>query len=74
VVSAEGGIDIEEVASKTPENSQAAYRSAVGDEFLPARELAFRVYSNPDASQAANYSNFIVGFIGDASLARSIRW
>lgn len=55
MVSAEGGIDIEEVAAKTPEKIHRLHIDPlVGMLPYQARQLAYRLYSNPDtALQAA---------------------
>lgn len=55
MVSGEGGIDIEEVAAKTPEKIHKLHIDPVrGIQPFQARELAFRIYSNPaTATQAA---------------------
>ena len=56
MVSAEGGIDIEEVAAKTPEKIHKLHIDPIlGMKSYQARQLAYKVYSNPEtAKQAAN--------------------
>ena len=55
MVSAEGGIDIEEVAAKTPEKIHKLHVDPIlGIQGYQARELAYKVYSDPNtANQAA---------------------
>ncbi len=54
MVSAEGGIDIEEVAAKTPEKIFKLHVDPImGLRQFEARELAFRLYSNPDTAKQA---------------------
>ncbi len=55
MVSAEGGIDIEEVAAKTPEKIHKLHIDPLlGIQFFQARELAFKLYSDfHTANQAA---------------------
>lgn len=55
MVSAEGGIDIEEVAATSPEKIHKLHIDPIiGMKTFHARQLAYRVYSNPStASQAA---------------------
>jgi succinyl-CoA synthetase beta subunit len=56
MVSAEGGIDIEEVAAKTPEKIHKLHIDPIlGMKSYQARQLAYKVYSNPEtAKQAAS--------------------
>lgn len=55
MVSAEGGIDIEEVAAKTPEKIHKLHVDPIlGIQGFQARELAYKIYSDPNtANQAA---------------------
>jgi succinyl-CoA synthetase beta subunit len=55
MVSAEGGIDIEEVAAKTPEKIHKLHVDPIlGIQGYQARELAYKIYSDPNtANQAA---------------------
>lgn len=55
MVSAEGGIDIEEVAAKTPEKIHKLHIDPLlGIQFFQARELAFKIYGDiHTANQAA---------------------
>jgi succinyl-CoA synthetase beta subunit len=55
MVSAEGGIDIEEVAAKTPEKIHKLHIDPIlGMKSYQARQLAYKIYSNPElAKQAA---------------------
>ena len=55
MVSAEGGIDIEEVAAKTPEKIHKLHVDPIlGMKSYQARQLAYKIYSNPElAKQAA---------------------
>ncbi len=56
MVSAEGGIDIEEVAAKTPEKIFKLHIDPLlGMRQYQARQLAYKIYSNPEtAKQAAD--------------------
>jgi succinyl-CoA synthetase beta subunit len=54
MVSAEGGIDIEEVAAKTPEKIHKWHVDPmIGLRTFEARNLAFKVYSDPKTANAA---------------------
>lgn len=54
MVSAEGGIDIEEVAAKTPEKIHKWHVDPlIGMRTFEARNLAFKVYSDPKTANAA---------------------
>ncbi len=54
MVSAEGGIDIEEVAAKTPEKiHKLAVDPIMGIRPFEARDLAYRLYSNPETARQA---------------------
>jgi succinyl-CoA synthetase beta subunit len=54
MVSAEGGIDIEEVAAKTPEKIYKLHIDPIlGIKSYQARQLAYKVYSNPETAKQA---------------------
>jgi succinyl-CoA synthetase beta subunit len=54
MVSAAGGIDIEEVAARTPEKIHKAHVDPLtGLRMFEARNLAYRLYSNPKTAAAA---------------------
>ncbi len=54
MVSAEGGIDIEEVAAKTPEKIHKLHVDPIlGMKSYQARQLAYKVYSNPETAKQA---------------------
>jgi succinyl-CoA synthetase beta subunit len=54
MVSAEGGIDIEEVAAKTPEKIYKLHIDPIlGMKSYQARQLAYKVYSDPETAKQA---------------------
>ncbi|TFH65841.1 MAG: ADP-forming succinate--CoA ligase subunit beta [Candidatus Zixiibacteriota bacterium] len=54
MVSAEGGIDIEEVAAKTPEKIHKLHVDPIlGMKSYQARQLAYKIYSNPETAKQA---------------------
>jgi succinyl-CoA synthetase beta subunit len=54
MVSAEGGIDIEEVAAKTPEKIHKLYIDPIlGMKLYQARQLAYKIYSDPETAKQA---------------------
>jgi succinyl-CoA synthetase beta subunit len=55
MVSAEGGIDIEEVAAKTPEKIHKLHIDPIlGIKSYQARQLAYNIYSNPESAKQAS--------------------
>lgn len=54
MVSAEGGIDIEEVAATTPEKIHKLHVDPIlGMKAYQARQLAYKIYSNPETAKQA---------------------